>query len=89
MSERQEIFKSTIEDKLKLQSRVNERYHDQIFGEIKEMEQKKAKEYLRMVQKKHDLWRYQNERDEARRLQSCGNSRRVRKRLDLQHPTVL
>ena len=40
-----------------------------------------------MVQKKHDLWRDQNERDEARRLQSSGNSRRVRKWLDLQHPT--
>ena len=31
--------------------------------------------------------RYQNERDEARRLQSSGNSRKVRKGLDLQHPT--
>ena len=39
------------------------------------------------MQKKHDLWRYQNESDEARRLQSSGNSRRVRKELDLQHPT--
>ena len=27
-----------------------------------------------------------NERDEARRLQSSGNSRKVRKGLDLQHP---
>ena len=32
---------------------------------------------LLMVHKKHDLWRCQNERDEARRLQSSGNSRRV------------
>ena len=40
-----------------------------------------------MVQKKHDSWRYQNERDEARRLQSSGNSKRVRKGLDLQQPT--
>ena len=38
------------------------------------------------MQKRHDLWRYQNERDEARRLQSSGTSRRVRKGLDLQHP---
>ena len=28
LSERQEIFESTVEDKLKLQSRANERYHD-------------------------------------------------------------
>ena len=82
-----EIFKSTMEDKLKLQSRANERYRDQIFEEIKELEQKKSEEALRMVQKNHDLWKYQNESDEARRLQSCGNSIRVRKGLDLQHPT--
>ena len=29
-SERQVIFQSAVEDKLKLQSRTNERYHDQI-----------------------------------------------------------
>ena len=56
-------------------------------GEIKELEEKKPEEALLMVQKKHVLWRYQKERDEARRLQSCGNSRRVRKGLDLQHRT--
>ena len=39
------------------------------------------------MHKWHDLWRYQNERDEARRLQSSGSSRRVRKGLDLQHPS--
>ena len=87
LSGRQEIFKCTMEDKLKLQSRAYERYHDQIFEEINEVEQKKSEEAPRTVQKKHDLWRYQDERDEARRLQSSGNSRRVRKGLDLQHPT--
>ena len=54
-----------------MQSRANERYRDQIFEEIKE---------------KHDLSRYQNESDEARRLQNSENLRRVRKGLDLQHP---
>ena len=39
VSERQETFKSTMEDKLKLQSRANERYHDLVFEEIKELEQ--------------------------------------------------
>ena len=76
-----------MEDKLKLQSRANVRFHDQIVEEMKKIEQKKTEEALRMVQKKHDLWRYQNESDEARRLQSFGNSRRVRKGLGLQHPT--
>ena len=31
LSERQEIFKSPMKEKLKLQCRANERYHDQIF----------------------------------------------------------
>ena len=35
LSDRQEIFQSTMEDKLKLQSRASERYHDQIFEEMK------------------------------------------------------
>ena len=43
--------KNTMEDKLKLQSRVNERYHDQIFEEIQELEQKKSEEALLMVQR--------------------------------------
>ena len=55
LTERQEIFKSTMEDKLKLQSRANERYHDQIFEEIKELEQKKSEEALLLVQKKYDV----------------------------------
>ena len=87
LSERQEIFQSTVEDKLKLQSRATERYHDQIIEETKELEGKKSVEAMLLVQKMHDPWRYQNERDEARRLQSSRNSRRVRKELDLQHPT--
>ena len=58
LSERQERFKSTVENMLKLQRRVDERYHDQIFEEIKEMEQKKSEEALLLVQKRHDLWRY-------------------------------
>ena len=50
LSERQEIFKNTMEDKLRLQRRETERYHDQIFEEIKELEEKKSEESLRMVQ---------------------------------------
>ena len=71
-----------------MSERQSERHHDQIFKEIKELEPKKRQKKLcEMVLKKHDVWRYQSERDEARRLQSSGNSRRVKKGLDLQHPT--
>ena len=54
-----------MEDKLELQSRATERYHDQIFEELMELEEKKSEEALLLVQTKHDLWRYQNERDDA------------------------
>ena len=75
LSERQEILKGMVEDKLRLQSRATEKYYEQIFEEMKELEEKKSKEALLLVQKKRTLWRYQNERDEARRLQRSGNSR--------------
>ena len=77
-----------MEDKLKLQSRANERYHDQIFEEIKELEQRSQKKLCEWC-RRSTIYGDQNERDEARRVQSSGNSRRVRKGLDLQHPTFL
>ena len=51
---------------------------------MKELEEKKSEEALQLVQKKHDSWRYQNERDEARRLQRSGSSRRMKKEADPQ-----
>ena len=60
-----------VEDKIRMQSRATEKY-EQIFEEMKELEVKKSEEALLLVQKKHTLMRYQNERDEARRLQRSG-----------------
>ena len=77
-------MEGTVEDKIKLQSRATEKCYEQFFEEMKELEEKKSKEALLLVQKKHDLWRYQNERDEARRLQRSGSSRRMKKEADLQ-----
>ena len=51
---------------------------------MKELEEKKSEEALTFVQKRHDLWRDQNERDEARRLQRSGSSRRMKKEADSQ-----
>ena len=51
---------------------------------MKEPEGKKSEEALLLVQKKQDLWRYLNERDEARRLQRSGSSRRMKKEADSQ-----
>ena len=42
------------------QSRANERLHDQIFEEIKEMEHTKTEEALQLVTKDNNLRRYQN-----------------------------
>ena len=74
-----------MEDELRLQSRATEKCYDQIFEERKELEEKTSEEALLIVQKTYDLWGYQKERDEARRLQRSGNSRRVKKEMDLQH----
>ena len=49
---------------------------------MKELEEKKSKEALVLVQKKHTLWNYQNEKDVARRLQRFGSSRRMKKEAD-------
>ena len=51
---------------------------------MKELEEETSEEALLLVQKKHILMRYQNERDEARRLQRSGSSRGTRKEADLQ-----
>ena len=78
LSERQEILKGMVEDKIRLQSRAMVKNYEQIFEEMKELEEKKSKAALLHLQKKHILWRCRNERDEARRLQRFGSSRRTR-----------
>ena len=75
-----------IEDKIRLQRRSTEKYHEQIFEETKELVEKKSKEALLLVQKEYTLWKYQNERDVARRLQRFGSSRRMKKKADSQDP---
>ena len=76
-----------MEDKLKLHSRANERFQDQIVEEIKEIEQKKSEEALRWCRRSTFYGDIRMKAMKARRLQSSGNLRRVRKGLDLQHPT--
>ena len=80
LSEGQETPKRMVEDKIRLQSRAME----QTYEEMKKLELKKSEEALLFVQKRHDSWRYQNERDEAGRLQRSGSSRRMEKEVDSQ-----
>ena len=83
-SERQEVLTGLVEDKVRLQSKATEKYYETIFDELRELEGKKAKEALLLVQKKHILIRYQSERDKARMLQSMGGSRARRNWFDTQ-----
>ena len=75
-SKRQEMFQNAIEGKLRVQSRASERLQDQIIEEIKEMEHTKTEEALQLAGKEHDLWMYQNEKEEAERLQGARKPRK-------------
>ena len=46
--------------------RASERLQDQSIEEIKELESTKTEEALQIAEKEHDLWMYQNEKEEAR-----------------------
>ena len=69
LDKRQEIFQNAIEGKLRVQDRASERLQDQIIEEMKELERTKTEDSLQIVEKDHDLWMYQNEKEEAKRLQ--------------------
>ena len=70
LNKRQEIFQNAIEGKLRVQDRASERLQDQIIEEIKEFgTHTKTEEALQLAEKEHDLWMYQNEKEEAQRLQ--------------------
>ena len=71
-----------VEDKIRLQNRATEKYYELIFEEMKVLEVKKSKGALLLEQKTHDLWRYQNDSDGARRLQRSASSRRMKKEAD-------
>ena len=77
---RQEKSEVWWKTKIRMHSRATENYYERICEEMKELEEKKSKEALLLVQKKYTLWKYQNERDVARRLQRFGNTRRMKKK---------
>ena len=73
-----------VEDNIRMQNRATEMNCEQIFEEMKELEEKKPEEALPTVHDIYCLWRYQNERDEARKLQRSGSSRRIKEEADSQ-----
>ena len=74
--QRQGNFMNAIEGKLRVQSRASEILQDQITEEINEMEHKRKEEALELVRKENDSWRYQNEKEEAKRLQGARKQRK-------------
>ena len=60
--------------KLRVQSRASERLQDQLIEDVKNGTV--TEEVLELVRKENDLWNYQNEKEEAKRLQGA---RKLRK----------
>ena len=58
----QEEFRVRWKTTFRAQCRATEKYDDQIFEQMKELEEKKADEALLLVHKKYDLWRSERER---------------------------
>ena len=52
-NERQEVLAGLVEDKSRWQSKATEKYYETIFEETRELEEKKSKVALTLVQKKH------------------------------------
>ena len=52
LSERQEMLKGMVEDKMRLQSRATEKCYEHFLVEMKELEEEKSEEALVLVQKK-------------------------------------
>ena len=52
LSERQEVLVGLVVNKIRLQSKATEKYNETIFEEPRELEERKSKEVLVLVQKK-------------------------------------
>ena len=76
LNKRQDIFQKEIEVKLRVQDRASERMQDQIIEEIKELVHTKTEEALQLAVKEHDMWMFQNDKEEAKRLQGARKPRK-------------
>ena len=73
LNKRQEIFRNAIDGRLRVQDRASERMQDHMFEEIKELVHRKTEEALQIAEKEHDLWMYQNEKEEEKGCRESGN----------------
>ena len=72
LSERQEVLAGLVEDKIRIQSEATEKYYETIFEELRELEVKKSKEVLVLVQKRHILIRCQSGREKSENVANVG-----------------
>ena len=77
----QEIFQNAIDGRLRVQDRASERMQDQIIEDMKELAHTKTDEALQLASKEHDLWMYQNEKEEATRVQFVRKPRKDEERV--------
>ena len=82
-NKRQGIFENVTEGKVRVEDIVSERMEDKIIEEMKELVHRKTEEALQIAEKEHDLWMYQNEKEEAKRLQRV---RKLRKDEEMAWP---
>ena len=76
LNTRQEIFQDAIEGKLSVQDRASERMQDPIIEVIKDLVFRKTDEALQIVRKEQVMGMYQNEKEEAKRLQGVRTLRK-------------
>ena len=76
LDKRQELFQNAIEGEPRVQDRASERMQDKIIEEIKELAHTKTEEASQLAEKEHDLWMYQNEKEEAKRVQGVRKPRK-------------
>ena len=68
LNKRQEIFQNAIKGQFRVQDRASDGMQDQIIEEIEELAHTKTESALQLAEKEHDLWMYQNEKQDAKRL---------------------
>ena len=77
LNERQEVLKDLVASEKDMQRRTPEKFQRQIYEELNELEDQRAKEALALVQKKHKLIKCESERERARTTQRLEASRAI------------
>ena len=72
LNEKQEVLATLIEGKMSMQRVAPEKYQEKIFEELMELEERKTRYALELVQRKHKLVKWECERGSRSFCQSFG-----------------